>query len=35
MEKCQSLVDLAFVPYGDVACHDGSIYQVDIHPSVM
>jgi hypothetical protein len=34
MDKCQSLVERAFVLYGDMAHHDGSMCQVDIEPHV-
>jgi hypothetical protein len=34
MDKCQSLVERAFVPYGDMAHRDGSTCQVDIEPHV-
>ena len=34
MDKCQSLVERAFIPNGDVARHNESMCQVDIEPHV-
>jgi hypothetical protein len=34
MDKCQSMVERAYAPYGDMASHDGSMCRVDTEPHV-